>query len=272
MKRLVSLLGVMLLVLSGCGNNEADAAKQIVVGLECDYAPFNWSQLEDTDTAFAISDNISFCDGYDIAIASEIADGLDKELVVKQIAWEGLEPALNSGEIDMIVAGMTDTADRREQVSFSSAYYASDMVLLVRADSVYATATSLDDFAGAAVVAQRGTFHDNLVDQISGVTHQTPLATFPLLVNSVSSKEADAMVSERPVAMSIVTTNPGLVIVDFEEGNGFSTSAEDTTVSVALRKVDTDLLEDINSILASISNETRNQWMEDALSRQPEAE
>jgi ABC-type amino acid transport substrate-binding protein len=130
----------------------------------------------------------------------------------------------------------------------------------------------LSDFEGAAVVAQRGTFHDDLVDQITGVIHQTPLATFPLLVNSVSSQEADAMVSERPVAMSIVTTNPDLVIVDFESGNGFSTSAEDTTVSVAVRKTDTELLADINAVLATISTETRNQWMEDALNRQPEAE
>lgn len=273
MKRLVGLLAVMLLVVSGCSSeNDETTQESIVVGLECDYAPFNWSQLEDTDTAFPISDNISFCDGYDIAIASEIADGLDKELIVKQIAWEGLEPALNSGEIDMIVAGMTDTPSRREQVAFTNAYYASDMVLLVRADSTYASATSLDDFSGAAVVAQRGTFHDDLVDQINGVIHQTPLATFPLLVNSVSSKEADAMVSERPVAMSIINTNPELVIVDFEEGNGFTTSAEDTTVSVALRKEDTDLLEEINAILATISTETRNQWMEEALLRQPEAE
>lgn len=272
MKRLVSIVGMMVLVLSGCSGSEEATENQIIVGLECDYAPFNWSQLEDSDTAFAITDNISYCDGYDISIASAIADGLDRELVVKQIAWEGLEPALNSGEIDMIVAGMTDTEERRAQVAFSNAYYASDMVLLVRADSVYASATSLNDFAGAAVVAQRGTFHDDLVDQISEVTHQTPLATFPLLVNSVTSQEADAMVSERPVAMSIVTTNPDLVIVSFEDGEGFSTSAEDTTVSVAVRKSDTELLEDINTVLASISNETRNQWMEDALNRQPEAE
>lgn len=272
MKRLVSILGVMVLVLTGCSTNKDTSKDSIIVGLECDYAPFNWSQLEKTETSFSISDNISYCDGYDISIASAIAKGLNKDLVVKQIAWEGLEPALNSGEIDMIVAGMTDTAERRKQVAFSDAYYASDMVLLVRADSIYVNATSLADFAGAAVVAQRGTFHDNLVDQINQVIHQTPLATFPLLVNSVISKEADAMVSERPVAMSIITSNPSLVIVDFETGKGFITSAEDTTVSVAVRKSDTQLLNDINQILASISTETRNQWMEDALRRQPEAE
>jgi ABC-type amino acid transport substrate-binding protein len=98
----------------------------------------------------------------------------------------------------------------------------------------------------------------------------TPLSSFPLLVNSVSTKDADAMVSERPVAISIVATNSDLVIVSFEERLGFATSFEDTTVSVAVRKADTDLLASINMILAGISDDTRNQWMTDALARQPE--
>ena len=271
MRRLIILAAAALLVLAGCSTNNNDE-NTIIVGLECDYAPFNWTQISDSDSAYRITGNIGYCDGYDITIASAIADGLGLELVVKQIAWEGLEPALNSGEIDMIVAGMTDTAERRQQVSFSDPYYASDMVLIVRADSAFANATSLADFSGARVVAQRGTFHDDLVDQIDNVIHQTPLATFPLLVNSVSSQEADAMVSERPVAVSIVATNPNLIIIDFAEGQGFETAAEDTTVSVAVRHSDTELLASINEILATISTETRNQWMEDALARQPEAE
>lgn len=270
MKRFMIMAGVALLTLAGCTPATNDEST-IIVGLECDYAPFNWTQIQDSDTAFPIQGNIGFCDGYDITVASAIADGLGRDLIVKQIAWEGLEPALNSGEIDMIVAGMTDTAERRQQVAFSAPYYASDMVLIVRADSPLASATSLSDFSGAKVVAQRGTFHNDLIPQITGVIHQTPLATFPLLVNSVSSFEADAMVSERPVAVSIVATNPQLVIVSFEEGMGFETDAEDTTVSVAVRQSDTELLASINAILAGISTETRNRWMEEALARQPEA-
>lgn len=272
MKRLVSSLVLGLLVLSGCSNTQPSGGNQIIVGLECDYAPFNWSQIEKSDTALQIKDNVAYCDGYDITIAQAIAKGLDKDLVVKQIAWEGLEPALNSNEIDMIVAGMTDTEDRRQQVAFSVPYYASDMVLIVRKDSSFVSATSLADFAGAKMVAQRGTFHDDLIDQVDQVTHQTPLSSFPLLANSVLAKEADAMVSERPVAISIVASNPDLQIVDFEEGQGFITDEEDTTVSVALRKADTDLLNQINAILAGISSETRNIWMNEALERQPEAQ
>lgn len=273
MKRLLFLVSLSLVLLvSACSNTPNNSDDVIVVGLECDYAPFNWSQVGASETAIQIQDNVAYCDGYDITIASAIANGLDKELIVKQIAWEGLEAALNSNEIDMIVAGMTDTEERREQVAFSIPYYASDMVLIVRADSMYVDATSLSDFSGAKVVAQRSTFHDDIIDQIDQVIHQTPLSSFPLLTNSVVSKEADAMVSERPVAISIVANNPELIIIDFESDSGFVTDEEDTTVSVALRQSDTELLNQINEILAGISTETRNIWMNEALMRQPEAQ
>jgi ABC-type amino acid transport substrate-binding protein len=268
MRKIIATLSVLTLLLAGCAPASNDDT--IIVGLECNYAPFNWTQIESESPAVKIEGDAAYCDGYDIAIAQAIADGLDKTLIVKKIAWEGLEPALNSNEIDMIVAGMTDTAERRESVSFSSPYYASDMVLIVRKDSLYASAKSLADFSGAKVIAQLSTFHDDIVDQIPSVVHMTPLSSFPLLVNSVSTKDADAMVSERPVAISIVATNSDLVIVSFDEGSGFATSFEDTTVSVAVRKADTDLLASINMILAGISDDTRNQWMTDALARQPE--
>lgn len=271
MRKLFVVSAITAMVLAGC-SSPATSENSIIVGLECDYAPFNWTQLEATATSYPIEGNIGYCDGYDITVASRIADELGLELVVKQIAWEGLQPALVSGEIDMIVAGMTDTAERRQVVAFSQPYYASDMVLIVRNDSPYVGSTSLADFTGANVVAQRGTFHVDLIDQIPSANQLTPLASFPLLVNAVQSQEADAMVSERPVAVSIVNTNPNLVIIDFAAGAGFVTDFEDTTVSVAVRQSDTQLLADINRILSNISTELRNQWMNEALSRQPEGE
>ncbi len=191
-------------------------------------------------------------------------------MVVKKIGWDGLISALNENEIDMIVAGMTDTEERRQSVSFTTPYYASDLVMVVKADSSLASATALADFTGKAVIAQFETFHDDLVDQIPSVNHLTPLNSASLLVNAVKVGEADAMVTEYPVALSITSTNPDLAIVQFAAGQGFTTSFEETTVSVALRKADTDLLTDINAILADIDEATRAEWMADAIARKPE--
>jgi putative lysine transport system substrate-binding protein len=273
MKKLFGLMIIVGLLLSGCSTS-VDESNLLVVGMECAYAPFNWTQVESSETAFLINneEGTGYCDGYDVQIAKAIADELGKDLLVKKIAWEGLIDGLNNGEIDMIVAGMTDTAERRESVSFSLPYYQSDLVLIVRNDSSYTSATNLKDFSESTVVAQKGTFHDTVVDQIPAVNHMTPLGSFALLTNSVIIGEADAMVSEYPVALSIVGTNPDLKIIVFEAGNGFSTSFEDTTVSVAVRKDDTDLLNTINAVLNGLTEETRSEWMKDALERQPEGE
>lgn len=267
-KILLSALTLSFL-LSGCSAQTTDETV-VTVGLECAYAPFNWTQVDESESAVAIDETgAGYCDGYDIQVAKAIAADMDATLVVKKIAWDGLIPALVNGEIDMIVAGMTDTEERRQTIDFSTPYYQSDMVLIVDKASVYASATSLADFDSAAVIAQMNTFHDTVVDQIPNVNHLTPLGSFALLSNSVVQGEADAMVSEYPVALSIVGNNPSLVIVQFAQGNGFELSFEDTTVSVATRKGETDFVNQINAVLDSLDQETRNTWMADAIDRQP---
>lgn len=270
MRKITISLTLALLLLSACAPKEE--VQTITVGLECDYAPFNWTtSTSESDIAVAIDEaGAGFCDGYDIQVAQAIADGLDMTLVVKKMAWDGLITALNQNDIDMIVAGMTDTEERRQSVAFSTPYYASDLVLVVKASSTFAGATTLAEFTGASVIAQMGTFHDGLIDQITSVNHLTALGSAPLLVNSVQAGEADAMVTEYPVALSIVSSNPDLAIVQFAANAGFTTDATDTTVSVALRLADTELLADINTILATISEETRNTWMADAIDRKPQ--
>lgn len=270
MRKITVSLTLALLLLTACAPKQE--VNTITVGLECNYTPFNWTTVAaDSDFSIEIDeDGAGYCDGYDIQVAQAIADGLDMTLVVKKVAWDGLITALEEGDIDIIVAGMTDTAERRQKVAFTTPYYASDLVMVVQADSTYANATALSAFTGAAVIAQFETFHDGLIDQIPSVNHLTPLGSASLLVNAVQANEADAMVTEYPVALSIVATNPDLTIVQFAAGQGFTTSFEETTVSVALRQEDTELLADINAILASINEETRSTWMADAIERKPE--
>jgi putative lysine transport system substrate-binding protein len=252
--------------LAACTGSEDPT--ELVVGLECNYAPFNWTVAEANESAVEIQDVNAYCDGYDVDIASEIADQLGYDLVIRKIEWDGLIPALLSDEIDVIIAGMSPTEERAQTVNFTDPYFVSEQVLVVSVDSVFADATTLDDFDGASVVAQLGTLQDDLIDQIINVDHLTALTDYPSLVNAVSTGVADALIAELPVAQSIVAANSDLVIVRLGE-NGFTVDATDVSVSVALRQEDTDLLDNINSILDSITDEERNTLMEDALTRQP---
>ncbi len=269
MKKLLALALALLMV--GCSSqttqdtveNNSNEDK-FVVGMECDYAPFNWTQIEANDTAVKISD-VDYCDGYDVVIAKRIADELGKELEVKKVSWDNLIIAINQGDIDAIIAGMTDTPERREEVDFTEPYYESQMVVIVRSDSDLVDITDIQELSGRKVMGQIATLYDEVIDQIDGVEHMTPQDSYPRMVLALNEGEVDAITAELPVAEGVVAANEGLTIVKFEEGHGFEA---DTSVSIALAK-DSELLEPINEILAGISQDEKNQLMIDATNRQP---
>lgn len=264
LKKLLSITLLSLLLIS-CNQN-ASEADTFVVGMECNYAPFNWIQQEQDDEALFIESSNGYCKGYDVSIAKEIASQLNKNLEIKVIAWEGLIPALNSGSIDAIIAGMSYTPERANQVNFTNPYYHSDYVMIVEKDSAYAQASSLDDFSNARIVGQLGTNYDTIIDQIDDVNHLNPLSTYPLIVNAIINGAADGAPAEKPTAQSIINSNPELVMVEFEQGQGFTQTPEVTTeVSIALKKEDEQLLSEINSILESIDQSQRDNWMQAAL-------
>ena len=140
------------------------------------------------------------------------------------------------------------------------------MVCIVRGDDALASATSLADFSGTNVLGQQNTIYDEIIDQIPDVNHLTPMQSYPLMVMALQNGEADAITAELPVATGVVTSNPDLAIVRFEGDNGFEA---DTTVSIAVKKGNTQLLEAIQTALDAIDADTRTQWMTDAVSRQP---
>lgn len=112
--------------------NVAQADEYLRIGMEAAYAPFNWTQDDDSNGAVKIDGTNQYANGYDVQIAKKIAKDLGKEPLVVKTKWEGLVPALTSGKIDMIIAGMSPTAERKQEIAFSSSYYTSEPVLLVK--------------------------------------------------------------------------------------------------------------------------------------------
>lgn len=265
MRRLFALTLAALLALTALAG-----AETFKVGMECNYAPFNWTQTEASEFAVPIAAG-GFADGYDVQVARKVAEGLGMELEIVKTEWDGLPVALISGKIDAIIAGMSPTEERKVTIDFTDSYYESDLVIVVKKDGPYAQATSLADFSGARITGQLNTFHYTVIDQIPGVNKQTALETFTAMIVALDAGRIDGYVSERPGAMSALISNPGFSYVAFEEGQGFQALAEDTTVAVGLQK-GSPLREKINGILAGISEETRLTMMNEAMARQPLSE
>lgn len=266
MKKLIVMLLALAMVMT-CALAQADTLK---VGMECNYAPYNWTQSEPGGEAVAI-DAGGYADGYDVRIAKRIADELGMELEIVKTEWDGLVPSLLSGKIDCIIAGMSPTEERKVTIDFTDPYYESELCIVVKKDGAYANAASLADFSGAKITGQLNTFHYAVIDQIDGVQKLPAMDTFPAMIVALEAGAIDGYISERPGAVSAMTSNPGLSYVSFAEGQGFVASPEDVAIAVGVAK-GSDLTAKINEILAGITAEERIALMDAATAAQPLSE
>ncbi|MER2170219.1 amino acid ABC transporter substrate-binding protein, PAAT family [Paenisporosarcina quisquiliarum] len=282
-KRLVfiTIFASLLLLLAACGTDatetsgsSSDSSKEatvdtFTVGLEAGYAPFNWTQLDDSNGGVKIDGNAEYAGGYDVEIAKRIADGLGKELVIVKTEWDGLVPSLQSDKIDAIIAGMSPTKERKETIDFSENYYTSNFVMVVKKGGAFEGATSIQDFSGAKITGQLNTSHYGVIDQIKDVQKQPASDNFAAMRVALESGVIDGYVSERPEGISASSANENFAMVEFTEG--FKAKEEDTAVAVGLKK-GSDLTDKINEILAEISEEERQEIMDKAINNQPAAE
>lgn len=233
------------------------------VGMEANYAPFNWSQTSASNDAVEISNSPGeYANGYDVQMAVRLAEELGLTLEIIKLEWDGLPPALESGMIDAVIAGMSPTPERARQIDFSDAYYDSDIVLVVKNDSDLADATTLDAFDGTRVTAQLNTFHYDLIEQIPNVQQQTAMDSFPSMISSVLSDKSDAYVSERPGAMAATAANSNLTYIVFDKNQGFDTGQVDTSIAVGMRR-NSPIVDSVNRALATISQDERDTLMND---------
>ena len=133
-------------------------------------------------------------------------------------------------------------------------------------------ATSLSDFSGRNVLGQLNTMYDTVIDQIPNVNHMVPLESYSYMIASLINGEAGALTAETPVGQGAIAAHPELALVEFEDGKGFVLDPSETSVSIAVKKGNTELLNEISNALATISEEERVTMMSDATSRQPSGE
>lgn len=250
----------------------------LTVGMECAYAPYNWTQMDESNGAVPISNAPgSYANGYDIMIAQKICEANGWELEVVSTAWDGLTPALQSGTIDAAIAGQSMTADRMAQVDMAGPYYYATIVCVTKADSEYANAQSIADLAGGVCTAQSGTiWYDTCLPQIPDAQLQAPAETAPAMIMALESGTVDFICTDMPTAQGAVSKNPDLKILNFSGTDGdfqFATEeerAENVNIGISVRKGDTELLDAMNEVLSGMTEDDFNALMDEAISIQPE--
>lgn len=263
-KTILSCLAALFMLFIGVTNAQAD--NYLRVGMEAAYAPFNWTQDNSSNGAVPIEGTKQYANGYDVQTAKKIAKVLGKKPLIVKTKWEGLVPALTSGKIDLIIAGMSPTKERKKEIAFSNSYYTSEPVLVVRKDSKYAKAKNLNDFSGAKVTSQQGVYLYNLINQIPKVSRQTAMGDFSQMRQALDSNVIDAYVSERPEALSSTKANSNFKMVSLK--NGFKVSKSDVTIAVGMRKGDP-RIEQVNAALDQFPLKEQISLMDKIIPMQP---
>lgn len=244
----------------------------LTVAMECAYAPYNWTQADDSNGAVPIANNPgSYANGYDVTIAKKIAEANGWELEIMALDWEGLSPALSAGTVDMVIAGQSMTADRMAVVDMAGPYFYASIVCVTKVDSPLSEAAGISQLTGTCT-AQTGTvWYDTCLPQIDGAELMPASETAPAMVMAVESGTVDFICTDLPTAMGACATYPDLVILDFTGSeDNFSVSEEEINIGLSVRKGNTTLLEAANKVLADMTEEDFNTLMNEAISVQPE--
>lgn len=241
--------------------------KTLRVGMEAAYAPYNWQVNQASEFTIPI-ENVSgaYADGYDVQFAKVIADALGMEPVAVKMSFSGLIDALNNGQIDIILAGMSATEERKQAVDFSEPYFVGGFGLMVRKGSPYEGATSLADFSGTAVLGQKDTLLDTVIDEIPNVNHLTPVDSVPSQLSQLAQGTCDAITYNTENTKGFLRAHPDLVAIQFADGKGFS---ETVPCNAGLKKGQDQIVAKVNEAIASVSADKRQQIFDACVDRQP---
>ena len=287
------MIAVMALGLAACGNTAdsgaaapaaaSAAAEQeagggvedgvLSVAMECAYAPYNWAQPDDSNDSVPIKDSNQFANGYDVMMAKKICEANGWELEVHQLDWDSLVPAVQSGQVDCVIAGQSMTAERAEQVDFAGPYLYASIVCLTKQDSAYADAAGKSDLSGATCTSQQGTIWYDLLDQIDGANKQEAAESAPAMLMAVESGQVDFVCTDMPTAQGALVAYPDLKILDFSDGDDdFEVTDEDVNIGISVQKGNTALKDAIDAVVGKMSKDDFNKMMEEATAIQPLSE
>ena len=245
----------------------------LTVGMECAYAPYNWTQSDNSNGAVEIVNNPgSYANGYDVMIAKKICEQYGWKLEVMAIEWDGLISALQAGTIDAVIAGQSMTKERLQQVDMAGPYFYASIVCVTKKDAPQASATGISDLTGTCT-AQTGTiWYDSCLPQIPGADIQTQAETAPAMIMAVESGTVDFICTDMPTAMGACATYDDLTILDFSnnESDNFKVDEGEINIGISVEKGNTALKDAMNDVLSPMTAEDFNQIMQEAIAIQPE--
>lgn len=243
----------------------------LTVAMECAYAPYNWTQSDDSNGAVPIKDSNEFANGYDVMMAKKLCEANGWELEIVRLDWDSLIPAVQTGTVDAVIAGQSMTPDRMKQVDFAGPYLYATIVCLTMEGSPYADAKGISDLAGGSATSQMGTiWYDTCLPQIEGAKILTAQENAPTMLMALATGTVDFVCTDMPTAQGAMIAYPNMVLLDFEgSDDNFKVEESDINIGISIRKGNTVLLDALNSVLGKMTADDFNDLMAEAIKVQP---
>ncbi|MBV7276961.1 transporter substrate-binding domain-containing protein [Clostridium sp. PL3] len=248
----ISLIVGTMLTLGACGNKQEasnsgsqDKAqsqtmqkilknKKLVLGTSADYPPYEFHKSVNGKDEIV---------GFDIEIAKQIAKDMGVELEIKDMKFDGLLAALDQGNIDIIVSGMTPTEERKKNVDFSNIYYKAVQTVVIRtADKD--KFKSIADLKGKRVGVQKGAIQEEIAKKQMPDSQAVALGKISDLVMALQNNRVDAAIIESPVATSNANANKDIMI-----SQDVKLTTDDAGAAVAIKKGSQDVVDAVNKTL-----------------------
>lgn len=187
------LAALMMAIAAGCGGGQQAAKEQKVlrVGTEPTFAPFEFQEKDSKEFA-----------GFDMDLARALGKKMGRKVEIQNMGFDALVPALNSGTIDMVAAGMSITDERKKAVAFSDPYYTSGLTIVVTKDNN--DIKNLKDLEGKKIAVQIGTTGADKAGTVPGAK-VTSFNTNAEVFLELENKGVDAVIIDKPVAAYYMT-------------------------------------------------------------------
>jgi putative lysine transport system substrate-binding protein len=245
--------------------------KVLRVGMECAYAPYNWTQSDDSNGAVKIHNSDGYANGYDVMMAQKICDANGWTLEIHKLDWDSIPLAVQSGDIDCGICGQSITPERLQSMDFSQPYYYASIVTLVKSDGKYASATGISGFEGATCTSQINTvWYDTCLPQIKNANVLPAQKTAPAMLVSLESGACDLVCTDQPTALAAVVAYPDLKLLDFTgKDDNYAVDEGDVNIGVSIAKGNSQLVSACNSVLSNYTADDFTKLMNTAISVQP---
>ncbi len=245
----------------------------LTVAMECAYAPYNWTQTDDSNGAVPIKGTSEFANGYDVMMAKKLCEANGWELEVVRMDWDSLIPAVQTGQIDAVIAGQSMTEKRMKQVDFAGPYLYASIVCVTKKDSPLAEAKGISELTGKCTSQMSTIWYDDCLPQIKGADIQAPKDGAPLMLMALESGEVDFVCCDMPTAQGAVIAYDDMTILDFSgSDDDFEVDEGEINIGISVTKGNSFLKDALDKVLSTMTADDFNALMEEAIKIQPLSE